>query len=78
MRTDTNSSSSVPSPSPSSAQAWVQEDDQGKRWVFYKSSSGEVSRGQQLPDAASRGPQPTAVAPPRPNCIWTGFCWFCP
>jgi hypothetical protein len=83
------SSSSGPSPSPDSALVWVQEDSQGNRWVFYRSSTGTVYPGQQLTGTVSAGQQlteaagfaPQAARPPTAapasHCIWTGYCWIC-
>jgi hypothetical protein len=86
MRTDTNRSSSRPSPSPSSAVAWIQEDRQGNRWVYYRLKSGEFSAGEQLTSTGAYDHAPERneeqLMSPRPaapssNCIWTGFCWIC-
>ena len=75
-----------PSRDPSSAIAWIQEDGQGRRWVYYRLKDGEYSEGEQLTStgadyrAAERykerlmTPRPAA---PSSNCIWTGFCWIC-
>jgi hypothetical protein len=61
MSANTTSSSSAPEPSPSSAVAWVQLDQQGNRWVFFRSSNGTVSR-RLLPGTVPLEPQPE---PPR-------------
>jgi hypothetical protein len=89
MRTHTNRSSNRPSAAPSSAVAWIQEDGQGNRWVYYRLKSGEFSPGRQLTSAGAddRAAETNeeqltstraAADAPRPNCIWTGYCWFCP
>jgi hypothetical protein len=62
---------SPPPASPNSAVAWVQKDSQGL-WVYYLSSTGTASTGQQLTPAA-----PPPGAPPAPHCIWTGYVWIC-
>ena len=89
MRNHTNPSSSRPSPEPSSALAWVQKDDQGNLWVYYRLEGGEFSAGRRLTgtgaeDRAARPYEERLVSTradadaPRSNCIWTGFCWICP
>jgi len=77
MSAHTNRSSSRPSPSPNSAVAWIQEDSQGNRWVYYRLSSGGFSAGEKLPSTGGQQGL-SAAASPCPNGIWTGFCWICP
>lgn len=78
MHTHTNR----PSPEPSSALAWIQKDDQGNRWVYYLLKSGEVSAGEQLTSTRADDHAPerneNQLMSTGLNCIWTGYCWFCP
>ena len=82
-------SAAQPTADPSLAKAWIQEDSQGNRWVYYRLKSGEFSAGEQLTSTGADDhaperneellirPQPAADASGL-NCIWTGFCWICP
>jgi hypothetical protein len=68
-------SAAQPTADPSLAKAWIQEDSNGVRYVFYKPRSG----GSPVSAGRLTEPLPLSSADnrPRPTCIWTPFGWVC-